>query len=570
MTIKDDFLRHHPREGLHLILLCAVIIWQTGIAIFGLILYLIFIQLLCCRWWMMVCAAVGIIFMSSLIDYFYHVDPINIIEFLQASFKLNKYFWEINFSEGLIDGAIYLYHYEFIYLVSFSILLSGLLAIIDLFFLNPHKEDMAALQKKKRISDLAISPDLINKRISALSDTSLDGTILGISMLNGEAVIIKDKYLNQIALVLGTTGGGKTITMRRFYQRAIQQAYPLIIVDGKPTEKNVEWVKNLAQHHGRAFYGFNCADQSHYDALSQGGYTELKDKIITLKDEWSSDYYRSIAEAYLQTVFAVLIQLRKPFDLSDVADCLDYDHLCTIVRDTKNNILMERVEALEQYEKKEITGLQAHLHILLHSELGHYFKLADSTINLSNVIEQNAVVYFALPALKFPSFSKVLGKLVANDLKAVIGRSSHKNKKIFAVFDEYSVFAGEQSLNLANMGRENGLHVLFGTQGLADLAKIDKSFMEQITNCANTIICHRLNDHVSAELVAKWVGTKKEFSVTAQINVMEGDSGMGTVREAREFIVHPDEIKQELSPGEAFYITKVDGFRVDKVRVKFG
>ena len=95
----------------------------------------------------------------------------------------------------------------------------------------------------------------------------------------------------------------------------------------------------------------------------------------------------------------------------------------------KIQLLMERVEALEQYEKKEMTGLQAHLHILLHSELGHYFKLADSAINLSRIIEQNAVIYFALPALKFPSFSKVLGKLVANDLKAVIGHSVHKIKK---------------------------------------------------------------------------------------------------------------------------------------------
>ena len=111
------------------------------------------------------------------------------------------------------------------------------------------------------------------------------------------------------------------------------------------------------------------------------------------------------------------------------------------------------------------------------------------------------------------------------------------------------------------MGRENGLHVLFGTQGLADLTKIDKSFMEKITNCANTIICHRLNNHANAELVAQWVGTKNGFAVTAQINVTEGDSGVGTVRETRGFIIHPDFIKQELDPGEAFYITKVDGFK---------
>lgn len=44
---------------------------------------------------------------------------------------------------------------------------------------------------------------------------------------------------------------------------------------------------------------------------------------------------------------------------------------------------------------------------------------------------------------------------------------------------------------------------------------------------------------------------------------------MGTVRRTKEFIVHPDVIKQELQSGEAFYITKVGKFCQDKVKVIF-
>ena len=320
---------------------------------------LICVQLLHCRWWVMLSSAVGIILMSSLVDYFCQVNPLNLIGFIQASFKINGYFWKINFTEGIVDGFIYLYRCEFIYLAAFSVFLAGLLGLIDLFFLSPHTEDMKALQKKKRIDSPVIKQEVIDKMLSTLSEANLDGTVLGVSMLSGETVVVKDKNINQIVLVLGTTGAGKTVTIRRFYRRAIQQGHPLIIVDGKPTEANVSWVKQLADQYGRSFYGFNCDHHAHYDALSHGGYTELKDKIITLKDEWSSDYYRSIAEAYLQTTFEVLIRLGKPFDLSEAAKCLSYDHLCTIVRATKDMALMERVEALEQYEKKEITGLQA-------------------------------------------------------------------------------------------------------------------------------------------------------------------------------------------------------------------
>lgn len=179
-----------------------------------------------------------------------------------------------------------------------------------------------------------------------------------------------------------------------------------------------------------------------------------------------------------------------------------------------------------------------------------------------------AVVYFALPALRLPSFSKVLGKLVINDIKAIIDKLNDNHKRVFTVFDEFSVFAGEQVLNLVKMGRGKGVHAIFGTQGLAELDKVDLTFKQQVLNCANTLICHRLNDQDSAESVANWVGTQNMFTVTAQINMQQGEAELGTVRSNKEYIVHPDAIKRELKTGEVFYMSKVDGFRWDKVCVK--
>jgi conjugal transfer pilus assembly protein TraD len=77
---------------------------------------------------------------------------------------------------------------------------------------------------------------------------------------------------------------------------------------------------------------------------------------------------------------------------------------------------------------------------LIHSELGEYFRKSKITFNLVEVIKQRGIVYFALPALRFPNFSKILGKLVINDLKSVIDRLN-SSTPIFTVFDEFSVFA---------------------------------------------------------------------------------------------------------------------------------
>src|SRR5262249_3302579 len=141
-----------------------------------------------------------------------------------------------------------------------------------------------------------------------------------------------------------------------------------------------------------------------------------------------------------------------------------------------------------------------------------------NSFNLKQVIEGGAIVYFALPALTFPSFTKMLGKLVINDIKANIAALTG-DKKIFCIFDEFSVFAGDQILNLVNMGRDKGVHAVLGTQGLADLDQVSKTFRQQALNCVNTIICHRLNDQDSAEGVVKWVGTKEDFMLTGQLQI---------------------------------------------------
>ena len=253
-----------------------------------------------------------------------------------------------------------------------------------------------------------------------------------------------------------------------------------------------------------------------------------------MKDEWSSDHFKSIAEDYLQATFAVLLKINKPFELKTVVDYLDYDCLIDLAREAEDQELLERVVKLERYDKNDITGLQAHLNNLVHSELGEYFEMNKTTFTLQQVINDSAVVYFALPALRFPSFSKVLGKLIINDLKSTIDRNSQSNP-IFTVFDEFSVFAGEQVLNLVNMGRGKGVHAVFGTQGLADLDKVSNTFKNQVLNCVNTI-CHRLNDQQSAESVANWIGTRDAFTHTAQLNTKHGDAAMGTVKCEKELL----------------------------------
>lgn len=564
----DDYINTHPRQSLELALIAVCLIWQSVVCVSGIILYVLLSRVVRIQWWLIL--VVGVLF-AAVITLAAHYSVAHPQDYLVHGFMVNKIFWK-----KLLGGHgwlawTYLYQNGMVYLSGMPLFFSGLLAATDLIKDNAHQSVIKALQEGKLINERTELPEKkIEKALKQISDESETGTVLGVSKYTGKRVIIPDSYLNQIALVLGTTGSGKTITLRRFYQRAIVRGYPLVIVDGKPTTDNILWLQKLAKQYNRLFYGFNCGNYAHYDTLSNGGFTELKDKIISLKDEWENDYYRSIAEDYLQTTFEVLLQSGKAFDLKLVAECLNYDDLLIVANEIGNEVLLKRVAALEGYDHKDITGLKSHLNLLINSELGKYFMAGQNTFSLPQALAENAVVYFALPALKFPSFSKVLGKLVINDLKATIDREDHLYKRVFMVFDEFSVFAGEQVLNLVNMGRGKGVHAIFGTQGLADLNKVDNDFKNQVINCVNTILCHRLNDQDSAEGIAAWIGTRDAFTVTAQIDSRQGADGqLGSVRVNKEYIVHPEEIKQHLKTGEAFYVSKVRQIYQDKIRIKY-
>jgi len=565
-STTGDFFKDKPRESIQAVLLALFAICNLWAAVAGFTLFLFFGRGLKVTWWKTLIVGVAALFISILY--------LQIIPYGTVDFKLFiKHAATLNFDSlrAMIQGdfSFFFSGEELAYIGGISLFLMSLLNLAEMIPASAHEKAL----KKLHSGNFEDSSDLPQIKLTALLDKlkeeKHDGTLLGVLKSTGQPAFLSDQYVNEVVTVFGTTGSGKTITLRRFLSRSIKAGYPTIFIDGKPTDENINWVKALAEKTGRPFYGFNCGNFMGYDPFSDGGFTELKDKIMSLKDDWSSDHYKSIAGDYLQAVFEVIFKLGKAPDLKTVVDCLDYNQLALLLRKTKDKEFIERMDRIESdYSADDIKGLRAHLNTLVYSEFGRYFDANAKRFSLSQAIGENAVVYFALPALRFPEFSAVLGKLVINDLKTAIDRNDGV-KKVFTVFDEFSIFAGKQVLNLVNMGRGKGVHAVFGTQGVSDLRTVSPDFQDQILNCTNTIICHRVNDQTSAETIATWAGTKKEFDVTAQVTAGNSSASMGSVSLNRSFNVHPDAIKQELLKGEAFIVTKIPNFQCHKIRVLY-
>ena len=431
------------------------------------------------------------------------------------------------------------------------------------------------------------------------------GSLIGVDRTSGEEVVLSDEDANTHTLVLGTTGSGKTVTVLNLVESAINRTLPAIIIDGKGDQALARKVIDYGRAKGRPGYLFALSGEScRYNPLASGGYSAKKDRIIELR-EWSEDHYRKLAEGYMQTVFKVLEAVDIKTDLVTVAGHMSTGGLQALIRkhveqlgEARAQALSDEVEAQKPAEA-HVESLRAEIRNLAWSEVGHLFAVAadgpgaaregddgssgsstaekpgSAVLELSRAIEERAVVYVCLPSLQFPALADIIGKLVINDLKAVaheqLAKPEAERRPVYTVFDEFSVFAGEQVLNVINMGRSAGLHAVLATQSVADIGRAvpmtPDHFIRQVFASCNNYLIQRLNAPEDAVTVAELIGTKANFSHTAQIGEA-GSTGWGSVRRTRSFQVHPDQIKQ-LKRGEAVFVNKTKG-TLNRLKVRYG
>ena len=77
----------------------------------------------------------------------------------------------------------------------------------------------------------------------------------------------------------------------------------------------------------------------------------------------------------------------------------------------------------------------------------------------------------------------------------------------------------------------------------------------------------RQNFPSDAETLANIIGTQDQFVITSQV-ALPGSAGAGSIRETKEFIIHPDKIKR-LMRGEAIFVNKQQ-FLVQEIIVRKG
>ncbi|HAW58515.1 MAG TPA: DUF853 domain-containing protein [Bacteroidales bacterium] len=394
-----------------------------------------------------------------------------------------------------------------------------------------------------------------------------DGVYLGQDNTTGESIILSNKELNQHTFLCGTTGSGKTTTIFCFIEYALTSNIPLIVIDGKGDPDFVETLSSMAANHKRTFQVFSISNpehSNHYNPLSCGGPTELKDRLMELS-EWTEPHYQYMAERYLQLALTLFEKAFETFDLHSFIFGLAPDKLEALAN--KIEAPESVLDYLKTIDKRGISGLIDRLTLIIESQIGHLFSdEPGKTISLPDVLNSKSVVLFSLDSLSYPLYSKLLGRLIINDLKAVASRRKKDDPLVITIYDEFNVFASRNVVDFVNKSRSKGFASLIATQSLADLDIVDIALKKQILQNCNTLIIQRQNDAEDAEELSKIIGTEETWMMTHQIN-NTGGTGLGSLRFVKEFIIHPDQIKR-LQVGQAVIARKIPEFKIHETTIR--
>jgi hypothetical protein len=340
----------------------------------------------------------------------------------------------------------------------------------------------------------------------------------------------------------------------------------MLIVDGKgDTDKGslLQITRAICPH--RKIHVINLNDPAKSDKYNPFKNTNtdvIKDMLINMTN-WSEEHYKLNTERYIQRLCKLLAMQGITVSLESLTHYLPTANFLKLSKDLATQGLISKAENLDDIDLSKTSGkiaesAAARFATIKESDLGQIFDV--SGIDIYTALEEGAIILFILNPLLYLEMSPLIGNLVIIDSKKAISNFYHRKKKrIFYIFDEINVYASPVLVDLVNKSRSANVTCILATQSLADLEyTAGDAFKQQIIENCNNYIVLRQNSAKSSEEWSKIIGTKNTMAVTYQIQENNQGSGYGSARRVREFIYHPDEIKQ-LKTGVAYFISKDTG-----------
>ena len=397
---------------------------------------------------------------------------------------------------------------------------------------------------------------------------------------------LTDSNLNYHTQIIGGSGAGKTNLLKVMLEDRMAKGHSIIFFDFKADIELMDWMAGASEQYGRSddlvILSMSDPKLSYaYNPIKHGSETEISSQIMNSLT-WSEPFYKSKSEGALLVILKALCYQRdmggRDFHLGDLYQFLnDASFRMDIVSavsslnypEMHRGDLKRICEELTIPNKKEnFNSLITQISKILNSSAGDIVvhKIGnDEEFEFREVMETGKVAYLFMNSLKLKDTASIMGKLMLQDLMKAVGniyddRNAIKHPTTL-IIDEFASFATPDFGEFIEKARGAGISIVIAYQSRKSLDHIEDNLAIKVNeNTANKIV-FQVQDSEDVEWFCSLLGTKKTTKETYQAeDGIFGDTktGMKSVREVEEYVIHPNQIKN-LKLGQALlYCSKVD------------
>lgn len=377
---------------------------------------------------------------------------------------------------------------------------------------------------------------------------------LGVTV-HDQWLTLDEHVLDQHLFVLGTTGAGKSETLKRLiYEIFTATDRHLYFVDGKGDEEIANDIRALAHQFERGTapvfkLGFQESGAI-YDGF-RGSPTDIYNRLCALigttDAEGAAEYYADVNRDLLQLV--CYSPLGAPRNFEDVCRRLTKQWLTDAYADDA----LES-DAIELLDKRSIQGLLYRIRPLAR-------EFRDNIGEEGFSLESTACAIFSLRVQSVGDTAQRFLDFLVEDLKDFIGKRQQHPSVL--IIDEFGQFSNNNITALLSLARSAKLGVILATQDVASL-KDEQTKKLVLANTRTKLLM--ASDY--PEDIAQLAGTN--FQIESSMQLDEGElTGMGSARVQHAFKIDMNEAAK-LKPGEAFlirqrHVAKVQVRQIEKV-----
>lgn len=394
---------------------------------------------------------------------------------------------------------------------------------------------------------------------------------------NGAPVVISENEIGMHGLIFGSTGSGKTETIKAIAGGLLDLGWSGMILDLKEDASTgglLDWCNMYADSHAIPFQNFRLSDPEPkfwFSPLLGMGPDEAFDTIIATQT-FEAAFYEALNKKQLGQLIQLMYGAhavdpsRFPaptvYDIGKILASPSLEKACReMVATVITNIPGYRKEDFEALisPTKEMTdtayGLGARLTSMYETRVGRV-ALRGGDGRMSFDVTMAGLSYVGLDSLGKPELTKLVSTSVLQRMAVYAADRTAKNTTQavtprFLIVDEANFVARKVLLNLLSRARHAKIATIVCTQGPTDWnarepGEPDLTSLVQNTNVA---VIMSQGERTNAELCADIIGRAEKTVMTQQVRDGELTTA-GSLSTTVDYLVSPDALRS-LGVGEA-------------------